>query len=90
MAHTARVCIKAARLADPYARIPHELLDRLFCELPLRLGDDAFGRHAAELGASATHDVFDAEMSAFFRAFRCWTGQTPGEFRSRSLDPASG
>lgn len=54
--------LDAARLADPYARIPHELLDRLFCELPLRLRDDAFGLHAAELGASATHDAFDAAL----------------------------
>lgn len=54
--------LDAARLADPYARIPHELLERLFYELPRRLGDDAFGLHAAELGAAATHDAFDAAL----------------------------
>jgi AraC-like DNA-binding protein len=47
---------------DPYARVPHELLARLYTEIPARVGDRSFGLHAAQVGYALSHDAFDGAL----------------------------
>ncbi len=54
--------INQSLLSDPYARVPHALVSRLFEELPNRTGDSAFGLHAAERWHAQTLDAFDGAM----------------------------
>lgn len=46
-------------LVDPYARVPHALVADLWTQVPARLGDDAFGLHAAEASIDVAFDVLD-------------------------------
>jgi AraC-like DNA-binding protein len=46
-------------LADPSARVSHEVLVRAWTELPRLTGDAAFGLHAAEQASAAPFDVLD-------------------------------
>jgi AraC-like DNA-binding protein len=48
-----------ASLADPYVRVPHELVVALWTEVPARLHDDAFGLHAAEASLNIAFDAID-------------------------------
>lgn len=54
--------LDAAQLADPYTRVSHALITRLWNEIPARTGDVAFGLHAAERLHDVTFDAFDAAM----------------------------
>lgn len=70
-----RICLLAARargiavdpaefdigpeLADPFARVPHAVVARLWRELPERTGDAWFGLHTAELVQGLAFDVVD-------------------------------
>lgn len=46
-------------LLDPYARVPHALVADLWTQVPARLGDDAFGLHAAEASVDVAFDALD-------------------------------
>lgn len=50
-------------LADPAARVPHELAVRAWTEIPRRTGDAAFGLRAAEITVAAPFDVLDHALS---------------------------
>lgn len=52
------------QLADPYLRVPHALLARMWDEVPRRLPipDEAFGLHAAEQLHRQAHDAMDAAV----------------------------
>jgi AraC-like DNA-binding protein len=50
-------------LADPAARVPHELAMRAWTDLPERLGSATFGLRAAELSVSASFDIMDHAMA---------------------------
>jgi AraC-like DNA-binding protein len=54
--------LSAESLADPYARVPHAVVSRLWHEVPLRTGDGAFGVHAAERWHAHSHDAFDGAI----------------------------
>jgi AraC-like DNA-binding protein len=55
----ARLGVTPETLADPHARVPHELVARAWEELPALTGDAAFGLRAAELLDQAPFDVVD-------------------------------
>jgi len=55
----ARLGVPSETLADPHARVPHELVVRAWEELPALTGDTAFGLRAAELLDQAPFDVVD-------------------------------
>lgn len=65
----------AARLTDPYARVPVPLVAQLWREVPELVGDDAFGLHAAELTYARTEVALDGALwhyptlGAAYRAF---------------------
>lgn len=46
-------------LADPAARVPHELAVRAWTEIPAKVGCETFGLRAAELSAAQAFDVLD-------------------------------
>lgn len=50
-------------LADPAARVPHELALRAWTELPRRVESATFGLRAAEMAAEASFDVLDHALS---------------------------
>jgi len=50
------------QLSDPYTRVSHALITRLWQEIPERTGDAAFGLHAAEHLHNMTFDAFDAAL----------------------------
>lgn len=52
--------LEPAQLMDPYLRVPHELVARLWADVPTRTGDEAFGLHAAERWHGLTLSAFDA------------------------------
>src|SRR5262245_5298460 len=54
--------VDAARLADPYARVPVSLVAELWREVPELVGDEAFGLHAAELGFARTDVAIDGAL----------------------------
>jgi AraC-like DNA-binding protein len=51
-----------ALLADPYARVPRALVEKLWQEVPERAKDSAFGLHAAERWHEQTLDAFDGAL----------------------------
>jgi len=54
--------IAPALLADPYARVPHALVARLWREIPPRTGDEAFGVRTARRFFQQTLDAFDGAI----------------------------
>lgn len=54
--------IDAARLTDPYARVPVPLVAQLWREVPDLVGDEAFGLHAAELSYARTEVALDGAL----------------------------
>lgn len=46
-------------LADPAARVPHDLAVRAWTEIPRRVGSATFGLRAAEVTATSSFDVLD-------------------------------
>src|SRR5262249_54456979 len=51
-----------ALLSDPYARISHAVVTRLWEDVPARSGDAAFGLHAAERWYAQTMDAMDGAV----------------------------
>lgn len=51
-----------AVVGDPYTRVAHTLAARLWEEVPARVGDHAFGLHAAERWHAHTLDAFDGAL----------------------------
>jgi AraC-like DNA-binding protein len=58
-------------------------LSELFDEARCRVACGALTREEVSLSEVAEMVGF-SEVSAFFRAFRRWTGRTPGEYRRES------
>jgi AraC-like DNA-binding protein len=50
-------------LADPAARVPHELLVRAWTEIPGKVGHPTFGLAAAEITVKSSFDVVDHALS---------------------------
>lgn len=51
--------LSPGQLLDPYLRVPHELVARLWTEVPRLTGDEAFGLHTAERWHTLTLSAFD-------------------------------
>lgn len=54
--------VDAARLADPYARVPVAVVAELWREVPGLVDDEAFGLHAAELGFARVDVALDGAL----------------------------
>jgi AraC-like DNA-binding protein len=80
----------ARRLATSPRSLQRRLRDEgvTFADLVRRTREDLARRYLKDPGLTVTEVAYllgFSEASAFSRAFRAWTGRTPGEFRT---DPA--
>ena len=92
--HRERQRVSIDDIARRLATSPRSLQRRLrdegvtFADLVRRTREDLARRYLKDPGLTVTEVAYllgFSEASAFSRAFRAWTGRTPGEFRT---DPA--